>query len=119
MKIDTTANTQLDSMLVFNYFKNLVNQFFKILPMRETNEESLPTYIESLHSELLGCNRLISDLENDPGFMTLLNILQYLKDTPECSVAKTKREVFKAISICNKFKARYTFQNKKEGGVDE
>ena len=47
MMVNTTADAQLSSELVFNYFKNLVNQFFKILPMRESEEESLPIYIDS------------------------------------------------------------------------
>ena len=112
MTVNTTADAQLSSELVFNYFKNLVNQFFKILPMRESEEESLPVYIDSLRSELIGCSHLIVGLECDPYFLTLLNILQYLIDNPDCPVKTTKREVFKAISICNRFKAKYT-----EGGA--
>lgn len=115
MIINTTAGTKLDSELIHNYFSNLVNQFFKILPMRETNEKSLPIYICSLRDELLGCNKLIEDLEYDPSFLTLINILQYFIDNQDCSVKETKREVFKAISICNTFKARY----KKGGAEDE
>lgn len=107
MTVMTTTNAELDSGLVYNYFGNLVNQFFKILPMREAEEETLPVYLESLRSELLGCGKLIEDLEYDPSFLTLINILQFLIDNPECSVFKTKREVFKAISICNKFRSLY------------
>lgn len=114
MTVNTTADTQLSSELVFNYFRNLVNQFFKILPMRESDEESLPVYIDSLRSELLGCSHLIAGLENDAYFLTLINILQYLIDNPNCSIKTTKREVFKAISICNRFKAKYT-----EGGAEK
>ena len=114
MTVNTTADMELDTELVVNYFKNLVNQFFKILPMRESNEGSLPVYIDSLKSELLGCSGLIVGLECDPYFLTLLSILQYLRDNPDCSVKVTKREVFKAISICNRFKAKYT-----EGGAKE
>ena len=114
MTVNTTVDTQLNSELLFNYFRNLVNQFFKILPMRESEEESLPVYIDSLRSELVGCSGLISGLETDPYFLTLLNILQFLSDNPDCPVKTTKREVFKAISICNRFKAKYT-----EGGASK
>ena len=106
MSINIAANTQLDIELLLNYFKMLVNHFFKILPMREHNEESLPVYLESLHAELLGCNKFMAELGYDPEFLTLINILQYFIDNPDCSVGITKREVFKAISICNKIKAR-------------
>lgn len=114
MILRTSVNTELNSEILCNYFGTLVNQFFKILPMRENNEESLPVYIESLQVELLGCNGLVEALEFDPSFLSLVNILQFLIDNPECSVKVTKREVFKAISICNKLKGQ--FQN---GGVAE
>ncbi len=107
MMLRTSVNTEIDSEILYNYFKILVNQFFKILPMRENNEESLPVYIESLRTELLGCNKLVEILEYDPSFLSLINILQFLSDNPECSVKVTKREVFKAISICNKLKVQF------------
>lgn len=105
-------STQIDSELVCNYFRNLVNQFFKILPMREIDEVSLPIYIESLYSELLGCGNVVDGLNKDAYFLTLLSILRYMMDNPDCSVHSTKRQVFKAISICNKLKAQFT-----EGGA--
>lgn len=111
MTVNTTADTQLSSELVFNYFRNLVNQFFKILPMRESNEKSLPAYMESLRDELLGCKGLIVEMNSNPSFLTLVNILQFLIDNPDCSVGTTKREVFKAIAVCNKLKDRFV-----EGG---
>lgn len=106
MTIETTSNTQLDRELVCNYFRNLVNQFFKILPMREADEVSLPIYIESLYIELLGCGGVVAGIKDDASFLTLLSILHYLMDNPDCSVHSTKRQVFKAISICNKLKAQ-------------
>ncbi len=102
--IDTVAGTPVSPELLCNYFKNLVNQFFKILPIRESGESSLITYMQSLRAELLGCQELIGELRNDASYLTLLAILQYLIDNPECSVREVKREVFKAISICNKLK---------------
>lgn len=112
MMVKKSADITLNSELIFNYFNNLVNQFFKVLPMRESEEESLPIYIDSLKTELIGCGGLIPDLEQDSSFLSLLNILQYLGDNPDCSVKKTKREVFKAISICNRLKSKYS-----EGGA--
>lgn len=105
--IETTTGNTISDTLLQNYFKSLVNRFFKILPIREDNEQSLTTYICSLQLELLGCKELICSLNDDPSFLSLLSILQYLIDNPECSVGVVKREVFKAISICNKLKAQY------------
>ncbi len=107
MRIDTNAGKSVDSELLVNYFNSLVNRFFKILPIREQNEESLDTYLKSFQLELLGCQNLISEIKNDATFMTLLSILQYLIDNPDCSVKSVRREVFSAISICNKLKSIY------------
>lgn len=93
--------------VVENYFKTLVNRFFKILPIREAGEKSLPVYIQSLQIEMMGCKELVTELHDDSNFLTLLSILQYIYDNPECPVADVKREVFRAISICNKLELRY------------
>lgn len=112
MTIKTTAGEPLSEKLLHNYFKSLVDHFFKILPMREDGEESLPTYIRSLQIELIGCKDFIPELQDDADYLTLLGLLQYMADNPDCSVREVRREVFHAISICNKLKAVYS-----RGGV--
>ena len=85
-----------------------MNQFFKILPMRENGEETLCVYMKSLQVELLGCKELIPDMRDNPRYLTLLAILQYLVDNPSCPLQDVRREVFEAISICNKLESIYT-----------
>lgn len=105
--IDTITGVPITDELLQNYFKSLVNCFFKILPIRENEEDTLWTYIESLQIELLGCKELICVLKDDSGFLTLIAILQYLLDNPECPVKTVKREVFKAINICKRLQTQY------------
>lgn len=105
MNIETVTGEILDSSSLVNYFKSLVNNFFKILPMREKNEESLKTYMRSLQIELLGLSSLILTIKEDTSYIRLLSILQYLIDNPECDTPIVKREVFKAINLCNKIRA--------------
>lgn len=102
MMIETAAGLPIKSEFVQSYFHALVHRFFKILPIYEENSESLPIYIDSLQLELLGCESLILALQSHPSYITLLSILQYFIDNPECGRKKVKREVFRAISICNK-----------------
>ena len=64
--------------LVKNYFHDLVNRFFKILPMRENGEESLQTYMRSLRVELIGGKGLIPELKVNSSYLTLMAILEYL-----------------------------------------
>lgn len=108
MSVDTVFGIPVDANLLRNYFNNLVNQFFKILPMRENNEDSVITYMQSLQIELLGCKDLIPEVRDNSLYLTLLSILQYLIENPDCSIPTVKREVFRAISICNKLKAVYS-----------
>ena len=98
MSVETSLGVNIDSESLNNYLRNLVNRFFKILPIREQDDGSLSTYMRSLQMELLG---------NDASLITLLSILQYLIDNPDSSVTIVRREVFHAISICNKLKATY------------
>lgn len=111
MTFDTSAGIPMRYDLFDSYMRSLVNRFFKILPIKESEtqygESSFHTYIESLQAELIGCESLILALHDDPLFMSLISILQYMMDNPDCSVRTVKREVFRAISICNKLKARY------------
>lgn len=97
-----------DQVLIENYFQSLVNQFFKILPIRERQESTLATYIDSLQLELFGLKELIPEVSREPMLLRLISILQYFKDNPDCPVSKTRREVFRAIDICNKLKAAYS-----------
>lgn len=108
MMFDTAAGVQIEPLLLQNYFDTLVNHFFKILPIRESEEASLVTYMYSLRSELLGCQEFVCAVKYDAMYLTLISILQYLIDHPESSVKDVKREVFRAIRICNQLKDRYS-----------
>lgn len=102
----TVNGYNLSSEMVGNYLGGLVNQFFKILPIKESGEPSLNEFMRSLQVELLGHKSLMRYLENDSMYMTLLSILEYLINN-DCETQVVKREVFKAISICKKLREKY------------
>lgn len=104
--VQTKRGDPIPGALLYKYLRNLVNQFFKILPLRENEEESLTAYMGSLQHELVGANSVIAEVDFNPMFFSLIAILQYLIDNPDSTVSVYKREVFKAISICNKLKSR-------------
>lgn len=107
MMIQTKVGVPITAATLSNYFRTLVNHFFKILPIWESGESSLVMYMRSLQAELLGCKELIEVIHNDSLFLSLIAILQFLIDNPALETSSVKREVFKAISICNKLKSRY------------
>ncbi len=103
--INTNIGEPVSDKMIEEYFRTLVGRFFKILPMRENEDRFLKTYIRGLQIELCGCGSLIDDLGNDPRYLSLQSILQYLHDNPDSPVIEVRREVFGAISICNKIRS--------------
>jgi hypothetical protein len=106
--ITTIVGVPVTNEVVENYLSALVNRFFKILPIREAEDATLPIYIQSLQSEMMGCKVFVEELGNTPEFLSLLSILQFLRDNSDCPVKTVKREVFKAINICGKLKKNYS-----------
>lgn len=102
----TTNGYDIPTNMVGNYLNGLVNQFFKILPIKESGEPSLNEFMKSLQVELIGHKSLMEYIQYDSMYMTLLSILQYMIEN-DCSTQVVKREVFKAISICKKLRKKY------------
>lgn len=112
--VETKYEISIPKNLVNNYCKNLINMFYKILPMKENGENTLDTYMESLMFELIGAKGVMVALRDDALFLSLMAILQGMIEQPDCDVSVIKREVFRAISICNKLKDRYGYRVIKE-----
>lgn len=114
IRLQTKTGVPIDGLLLRNYFKTLIDSYFKILPMKESNTPTLEAYMHSLQIEMIGCHELIEAIKDDAMYLSLLSILQYFIDNPDCKVSVVKREVFKAITLCNKLVLKYT---DKEVGV--
>lgn len=101
------SEATISPALLDNYFKNLINRFFKILPMKECEEATLSVYISSLEFEMLGFSGLTEAIEYDSEYVSLLSILERLRDGSDCSLSDVRREIFRAISIIEKLRGRY------------
>lgn len=111
MNVKTSSGHKLEASFIGNYFNNLIGMYFKILPLYENKEKSLKSYMENLRDELEGFSELIVSINNDPMFMSLISILQYLIceiDNDDCTVGVFKRKVFGAISLCKKLASKYS-----------
>ena len=76
MMVHTITGKEIESTLLDNYFHVLVNRIFKILPMRENNEESLGTYLINLRDEMLGCQEMIPDIKTNSLYAGIMFTIQ-------------------------------------------
>lgn len=92
------------------YFNNLVGRFFKILPMSESNDTTLPSYLKSLRNELTGAGGIVQEFPQSSEVFTLVALLQFFIDHPSSPISEIKREVFKAINICKKIQSEFELE---------
>lgn len=107
----TCYGVKLDGAMLRDRLDRLINQFYKILPIKESGEPTLIQYMKSLQREMLGCKALIVALNNDAQYLSLLSILQYMIDN-DCDVATIKSDVFKAINILKHMQKTYASSGK-------
>lgn len=103
----TCIDVPVNDEYVIRYISSLVNRCFKILPMREENESSINEYTSGLLRELIIFGDLFDCFRDRGNFVSLLCTVKFLDDNVcnnECSIRDIKREVFNAISLCNKLK---------------
>ena len=103
--VESRIGVELDETLVQKYFKTLVNKIFKILPIIENSEESIIAYMESLGRELAGFKGLLPSVGEDPLYLQLLAIYEWIYENSESAEENYKAirsEVFHAISVCKK-----------------
>lgn len=105
MMFETSIGEPVESELLSAYFYSLVDRFFKILPIRESEDETLGIYIKSLQLELIGCGDFVPFFGKEPRFLALLSVLEFFRDRPDAPVEDVKREVFRAINTCKKLAA--------------
>lgn len=91
------------------YLQSLTGRIFKILPMREQQEQGdnlyLDLYLESLSLEMHGACETFPCLRACPNYIMLLNTVNGLcADTP---LPFLKREVFKMLSAIDEIRDKY------------
>ena len=91
------------------YLQSLTGRIFKILPMREQQEQGdnlyLDLYLESLSLEMHGACETFPCLRACPDYIMLLNTVNGLcADTP---LSFLKREVFKMLSAIDEIRDEY------------
>ena len=67
----TRYGTELPDQLLCHYLDTLVAQFYKILPMRESEEPTVKEFMSSLQVELIGVKGVIESLDYDERYLKL------------------------------------------------
>ena len=104
----TIYNVEMSREVMKKRVNELINQFYKILPLRENESATLSQYTGSLLREMLGMKQLFVEWHDDSQYASLLGILQYISDNPTCDVSVVKSDVFKAINIIKRLQKKYT-----------
>lgn len=89
------------------YLGDLINKFYKIIPIKESGEGTLAQYMKGLAREMIGFRQMDSRMQNDHCYSTLLSILHYHINDTDADFAALKSDVFKAISLLKKMRKDY------------
>lgn len=88
-------------------YKDLIGRFFKILPLREHGSTTIAQYMEGLLREMQGMEQLILEWHDDGQILSLLAILQYHINHPDCDISVVRSDVFKAIDVIKHLQGKY------------
>lgn len=98
--INTSAGVAVNTDDVASYIDSLVGRFFKILPMRESNDKTCVVYMRGLQRELLGCGSLFSRLKLCTRILSLSCVLENLIVNWDVPLEDVRRDVFNSITNC-------------------
>lgn len=110
MTLKTNMQVEMSEQSVDAYLHRLINSVYKILPLRERGD-SAGQYMKSLQRELYGVQQLLPEIGEDGRFITLLSILQYQIDHPDCEIHVVKSEVFRAINLLGKIREQFSHED--------
>ena len=102
----TKYGDNISDEMIAAYMGDLVNRFYKILPIKENEEDTMQLYAGSLLRELSGFKELMAAMHGDDRFVSLLAILEHFTNG-ESDLAAVKSDVFRAINIIKKLKAKH------------
>lgn len=89
------------------YFDRLVGRIYKILPLKEKCEITLPEYLDTLLTEMTGVE-ILEELSAQPYYVSIVATVTFLAhNINNCDDTKVKREVFRLINICKKLRSHY------------
>lgn len=92
---------------IVEVFKKLIGLTYKLLPMKEKNDNNWESTLDTLIQSIAGMKRLIAG-QNEKIFVLLLCKLQGLHDQViKQNFTIFRRTIFQSITLLNKLKEKY------------
>lgn len=83
------------------FLVNMIGSVFKVLPLYESNSETLSEYVESLYIQLVGGQETYKELKTNQEYVSIINVIQFFK-TNEYNKKTCKREILKCVNLLEK-----------------
>lgn len=97
----SSMNVALDTHL-----RSLIGRIWKLIPLKEQNNQFLKIHLESLSFELIGSYKAFPSLAVFPEYINIVNTIIFLHEN-EFSKEQCKREAFKCIRLINMLIEKY------------
>lgn len=88
-------------MELHNFLRSLTDKIYKVLPMYESGDSGVFTYIERFIAELKGGMYTFPVLQSEGQYISVINNLNYILHC-QCSVEECRRQTFDSISLVKK-----------------
>ena len=90
----------MDINVIIGYCQRLINQMWKLIPMKENNED-WSKQLNTVINEIVGLNEVFS---SKPQFLQLLAKLEGLRCQEDCAFEFYRKTIFESISLIQEFK---------------
>lgn len=96
-------------MMLFVYIHALTGRIFKILPLKEKEDDGeevfLNEYIDGLWNDMKGALRTFPELEEVPEYMSVCNKVSFLA-SEEFDLKTCRKTVFGALKLLNRLEGK-------------
>lgn len=97
-----TKYGQLPDGMLIAYVDGMIAKVYKMLPMKQSKLNSLPTYMESTLREFIGQKELVFKLKDSEEFLTIIGTLESLLDQDDFK--KFRSDIFKILNLIERMK---------------
>lgn len=102
-------NVDFSNQTIEKDFKKIINQTYKLLPMREEKKDWKKP-LQTIIQELVGMKRLFSDWQEQSFFVLLCKLEGMFNLTQEKDFSLYRRTIFQCLSLLGEMKTNVQFK---------